>query len=122
MSPLVMKIFIVAICLVFLVFIVFLVRKKRLLLKYSLLWLALVLVAAFCAIFPGPVYSLAQLLGFEVASNFIFVIGFVFLLAFCLSLSVIASRQTEYIKTLTQELAILKQSVKGSAEENTQGK
>jgi len=117
MTLLALQIFIVAICLVFLIFIVYLIKRKRLLLKYSLLWLALVLVAALCAIFPGPVFSLAQLLGFEIASNFIFVIGFFFLLAFCLSLSVIASRQTEYIKTLTQELAILKQSVKDSGSE-----
>ena len=115
-----MQVFIVVVCLVFLAFIIYLVQRKRLLLKYSLLWLALSIVAGICALFPEPLFALAQLLGFETASNFIFVIGFFFLLAFCLSLSVIASRQTEYIKTLIQELAILKQSSKGSPVENDQ--
>lgn len=105
-----MQIFIIAICLIFLVYIVYLVKRKKLLLKYSLLWLALSVVAGLCALFPGPLFSLAVLLGFETASNFIFVIGFFFLLAICLSLSVIASRQTEYIKTLVQDLALLRQS------------
>ena len=120
MSLLIMQVFIVVLCLVLLVFIVYLVQRKRLRLKYSLLWLALSLIAGLCALFPGPLFALAQLLGFETASNFIFVIGFFFLLAFCLSLSVIASRQTENIKTLIQELAILKQSTEDSAPKKDQ--
>ena len=117
MSLLIMQIFIIAICFIFVVYIVYLIKRKKLLLKYSLLWLALSVVAGLCALFPGPLFSLAQLLGFETASNFIFVIGFFFLLAICLSLSVIASRQTEYIKTLVQDLAILRQSKEDTTED-----
>ena len=106
----VMQIFIVAACLVFIAYIVYLVTRKKLLLKYSLLWLALSVIAGLCAIFPEPLYRLSDLLGFETASNFIFVVGMFFLLAVCLSLSIIVSRQTEYIKTLIQELALHEQS------------
>lgn len=77
-------------------------------LKYSLLWVALSAVVCLCAIFPEPVYTVAGILGFETPSNFIFVIAIFFLLAISLSLSIIASKQTDYIKTLMQEISLLK--------------
>jgi len=105
------RILIIIVAIVFIAYIILLVSKRRLLLKYSLLWLTLSVVLCLCAAFPTPVYVLAQFLGFEVASNFIFVIAIFFLLAISLSLSIIASKQTERSKTLIQELAILKQQV-----------
>jgi len=105
------RILIVIITIAFIAYIFVLVSRKRLLLKYSLLWLTLSVVLCLCTAFPAPVYALAQFLGFEVASNFIFVIAIFFLLAISLSLSIIASKQTERSKTLIQELAILKHQI-----------
>ena len=105
------RILIVIIAIVFIIFIVVLVSRKRLLLKYSLLWLTLSVVLCLCAIFPTPVYAIAQYLGFEVAANFIFVIAIFFLLAISLSSSIIASKQTERSKIIIQELALLKQQI-----------
>ena len=103
------RVFIILVTLGFIVYIITLVSRKRLMLKYSLLWLALSAVVCLGAVFPGPVFSLATFLGFEVASNFIFVIAIFFLIAISLSLSIIASKQTRYIDALMQELALLKQ-------------
>ena len=105
------RILIVTIAILFIAFIVVLVSRKRLLLRYSLLWLTLSVVLCLCAIFPTPVYAMAQFLGFEVASNFIFVIAIFFLLAISLSLSIVVSKQKERSKTIIQELALLKQQV-----------
>ena len=81
------------------------VAKGRLLLKYSLLGLALV--ACLCAIFPAPLFGLAYLLGFNVASNFVFFLALFFFMVIALSLSIIVSKQQQRAKTLVQELALL---------------
>ena len=104
----VIQIALFVVCLSLFFYTLILVSKKRLLLKYSLLWLALSAVLGFCALFPAPIYYLSKLVGFETPSNFLFVLAIIFLLLITLSLSVIASRQTAYIKSLVQELAILK--------------
>lgn len=83
------------------------VAKGRLLLKYSLLWLGLALIACLCAIFPAPLFGLAYLLGFNVASNFVFFLALFFFMVIALSLSIIVSKQQQRTKTLVQELALL---------------
>lgn len=102
------RIILIAICILFFAYIINLVFRKKLMLKYSLLWLALSIVVALCAIFPSIIYSISDLLGFITPSNFIFLVAIFFLLTIALSLSVIASRQTANIKRLVQEIALLK--------------
>ncbi len=101
------------VCLLMFIYVLSLVKKERLLLRYSLLWLALALVLILCALFPGPVFEVAKLFGFATASNFIFVVGFVFLLLICLSLSSVISKQTVSIKNLTQRIALLEKELEG---------
>lgn len=85
-----------------------LVSRKKLLLKYSLLWMVLALLMMVSALFPEPIFVLSKTLGIEVASNFIFIVAIILLLAICLSLSIVVSKQTAYTKTLIQEIAIIK--------------
>lgn len=88
------------------------VAKGRLLLRYSLLWLALGILAIFFAVFPLPLFQLAYFLGFNVASNFVLFVGLFFVLAICLSLSVITSKQQMKIKDLAQKTAILENEIR----------
>ena len=97
--------------LLLLAYIVRLVSSKRLLLSYSLLWICLSVLITICALFPTPIYWLADVIGVALPSNFIFIIGIICLLVISLSLSVIASKQTAYSKTLIQEVAILRKEV-----------
>ena len=114
------QIFIALIALILIAYIVVLVSRKRLMLKYSLLWLALSVAVSLCAAFPEPIFSLASFLGFETPSNFIFVIAIFFLFAISLSLSIIVSTQTYYINALMQELALLRHNEsETSGSENT---
>lgn len=94
-------------CLLLMAYVIRLVVKKRLRLKYSLLWLALSIIALLCAIFPGPIFSLAHILGFVVPSNLVFFLAIFFLLALCLSLTVIVSWQARDIRQLIQEIAVI---------------
>ena len=111
----VLQIVAIVLCVAFFAYVVHLVARERLLLKYSLLWIAILL----CALFPQPLYSISSLLGFETPSNFIFFIGLFFLLAISLSLSSIASKQAIMIKNLVQEQALLAKKL-GAANANPQ--
>ena len=97
--------------LLLLIYIIRLVSSKRLLLSYSLLWVFLAVIITLCALFPTPIYWLADAIGIALPSNFIFIIGIICLLVICLSLSVIARKQNAYSKTLVQEVALLRKEV-----------
>lgn len=103
---LVLRLFIVVFCIILALFVLHEVSKERMLLKYSLLWLALTLVLLVCAVFPEIVFIISDFFGFETPANFIFVVGFFCLLAIALSLSIIVSGQTIKLKNLTQRIAI----------------
>lgn len=101
------QISVIVFCILLAIFVVRLVVKKRLRLKYSLMWLSLSLLALLCAIFPEPVFGLAHILGFAVPSNMVFFLAIFFLLALCLSLTVIVSWQARDIRQLIQEIAVI---------------
>ena len=92
------------------------VHSGRMLLRYALIWMALSAVAIVGAVCPQLVYALAHFLGFEVPSNFIMFVGMFFLLAICLSLSMIVSKQALKIKSLVQELALLESRIESHHE------
>lgn len=89
-----------------------LIKRKKLNLKYSLLWIATVVVMLIVAIFPMLAEYLASFLGIYSVTNAVFVIAGLFALLIILSLTSIVSRQTERIRNLTQEQAILEKRVR----------
>lgn len=105
--PLTLRLVLFFVSLVFFAVVFDLVRKERLQLKYSLLWMALSIVVLLCAIFPNAVGFVSSALGIGVASNFVFLVGFVILIGICLSLSVIVSWQAKDIRCLVQQVALL---------------
>ncbi len=109
--PVPIRIVLLILCLAFFAYIVRLVSRKKLLLKYSLLWMALSVLLICCVIIPEPILGVASIMGIQVASNFIFIVAILCLLAISLSLSIIASRQAAYSKTLVQEVALLENEI-----------
>lgn len=105
--PIALSITLLIICIVLLALIVRLIGQGRLQIRYSLLWMALVVVMILCVIFPSAVSAIASFLGFEYASNFVLSIGIVILLAISLSLSMVVSWQARYIRNLVQTTALL---------------
>lgn len=105
------RIGLIIVSLFFIAVIARLVKRKHLSMKYSFLWLILLLVILLCALLPVVPYRLSDLLGFGMPANFIFLVAIFFLLAIALSLSIIVSKQQRKITTLVQELAILSNRV-----------
>lgn len=91
----------------FLIYTVYQIKRKKLLLKYSLMWFLLSLCLFAFAIFPKPIFLLAHFLGFNVESNFIFSAAIFFLLLLCLGQSKTISQQVIRNKDITQEIALL---------------
>lgn len=89
--------------------VLYIVRKGRISIKYSFVWLfsSLFLIAA--ALIPSLVKYLSDLFGFQTVSNMVFSLLFAVLIFITLSLTIIVSGQNEKIRLLIQEISILKQ-------------
>ena len=69
-------------------------------LKYSLIWFLSGVILLICAIFPQVIRFFTQLMGVYSEANAVFFIGVCFLILIGLSLTSIASGQSERIRTL----------------------
>lgn len=104
--PLLLRIEMIVIAVVFVAIVFRTVNKKKLLLKYSLIWLTIALGMIIVSFFPHLVTWLSALVGIETPSNFIYLLGLVALLIITFSLTIILSKQTEQVKTLIQTISI----------------
>jgi hypothetical protein len=84
-----------------------LVRRRRLMERYALLWLLSSVVLLVLAAWTGLLEQLADLVGFAIPSNALFVVGFAFVLALLLNFSLAISRLTDETKILAQQVARL---------------
>ena len=98
---------------VILLLIIFVLLKKgKMTVKYSLLWLGLAVVLVIFAICPYVVYVLRDLLDVEMPVNLVFMLMFCFMLVVLSSLSIAVSQLAEKCKRLTQENALLEKRVR----------
>jgi hypothetical protein len=88
-----------------------LVRRRRLLERYAILWLASALVLLGLAIWRGALEELASTLGIFSPPNALFLIAFGFVLVLLLHFSLAVSRLADQSKILAQKLALLEQRV-----------
>ncbi len=88
------------------------VRKKSLELRYALVWLALICMILVIVIVPGLLGVITQFLGIYDAMNMIFFLGFVFLIIVTFFLTAALSRNSNRIKALTQQIALLEKKLK----------
>ena len=86
------------------------VKRKKMTMKYAGFWVILVLMMAVLVVFPGFIFKLSKILGFEEASNMIFLLGFFFLFYISFIITTTISEQNEKIKLLIQEISLLKES------------
>jgi hypothetical protein len=86
-----------------------LVRRRRLLERYALLWLFSALVLLGLAVWRGLLEDLASVLGVAYPPNALFLIAFGFVLALLLHFSLAVSRLSDQSKVLAQRLALLEE-------------
>lgn len=103
-----LRIVLLAVSVFFLVFVLFRIRRGKYLLKYSLLWIVLSVLGVLASIFPGWIYSVATICGFAAPSNFVYFVLIVVLLISNLIICGVLSRQEITMKSIIQEISILK--------------
>jgi hypothetical protein len=94
-----------------------LVRQRRLLERYALLWLFSSLVLLALAVWNDALSTLSNAIGVATPSNALFLIAFGFVLVLLLHFSLAVSRLSDQTKVLAQKLAILEQRQRQETEE-----
>ena len=97
----------VVVTLLFLVLVIELVRRRRLVERYALLWISAALVLVILAVWNGALNWIADSLGILSPPNALFLIGVGALFVLALHFSVAFSRLSEETKILAQEVARL---------------
>lgn len=97
----------VIVTVLFLVLVIELVRRRRLVERYALLWITASLVLVVLAVWNGALNWLADRLGILSPPNALFLIGVGALFVLALHFSVAFSRLSEETKILAQEVARL---------------
>jgi hypothetical protein len=88
-----------------------LVRRRRLLERYALLWLLSAFVLLALSIWRGLLADVAELIGVAYPPNALFLIAFGFVLILLLHFSLAVSRLTDQAKVLAQRLALIEERV-----------
>jgi hypothetical protein len=86
-----------------------LVRRRRLLERYALVWLASALVLLALGIWQGLLTKIANAIGVFYPPTALFVIAFGFVLVLLLHFSTAVSRLTDQSKVLAQRLALMEE-------------
>jgi hypothetical protein len=95
-----------------------LVRRRRLLERYALLWLFSAFVLLALAIWRGLLEDVAELVGVAYPPNALFLIAFGFVLVLLLHFSLAVSRLSDQTKVLAQRLALLDEHVRNREAED----
>lgn len=96
-----------------LVFVVFeLLRRRRLIERYALLWLLSSLVLLVLSLWTGLLDRLSNTLGIAYPPNALFMVAFAFVLLLLLHFSIAISRLSSETKVLAQEIARLDREVR----------
>ena len=106
----------ILISIIFIIFVIFLilyfVKKDKLKVKYSIVWLLLFGILLICLLIPGFLEFLTHTLGFQTPSNMIFSMLIAVLVLINISLTGIVSSQDKKIRLLVQEVSLMKKEKK----------
>ena len=89
-----------------------LVRQRRLLERYALLWLFSAVVLLALAVWRDFLEKISETIGIATPSNALFVIAFGFVLVLLLHFSIAVSRLADQSKVLAQRVALLEERLK----------
>lgn len=105
--PTYQRVVVIAIAVIVLLAVVELVRRRRLLERYALLWLTAAAGLFVLGVWKGLLTSLTRDVGIKSAPNALFSLGFAFVIVVLLSMTLVISRLSEQNKQLAQRVALL---------------
>lgn len=92
-------------------FVLYFVIKRKLNIKYSMVWILWALFALVMAIFPATFYEFAHLVGIEIPVNAVFLIMIALLYGLTFYVYCMISKHNEEIIALTYEISNLKKQL-----------
>ncbi len=112
MIPVQLKVVLLLAIVIFFFIVLMLLKQRRLSLKYSLLWLLTGVVMLVLVAFPQLLFLIARLTGIQSVMNTLYMMLLAFVLILLMMLTSIVSKQTERIRDLTQNNALLEKRVR----------
>jgi len=106
------QILIICVAALLLVGVIELVRRRRLLERYALLWLLSSIVLLGLSIWRGALDRIAEQVGVAYPPNALFIVAFGFVLWMLLHFSVAVSRLSDQSKILAQRIALLEERMR----------
>ena len=91
-----------------------LVRRRRLLERYALLWLGVGVVLVILGAWRGLLSSLSDAIGVAAPPNALFAVGLAFLVVLVLNFSVVISRLSDQTKVLAQRIGLLEERLRAA--------
>lgn len=116
---LVLKIFLLVAEILYFGVLLHFMKKKMMMIRYSLIWIVLGVCMLVFTLFPNLMISFVKAIGVEYQMNGLFGIFIFFLLLMLLSMTAIVSGQTDSIRKLTQENALLEERLRKLEEAKT---
>ena len=107
-----LKIVILFAIVIFFVIVLSLLKHKRIALKYTLLWLFAGVFMLVLVIFPEILVAVAKYLNVQNGLNVLYVFLMAFIMMILMSLTSIVSKQTEKIRVLVQDSALLEKRIR----------
>lgn len=107
-----LKIVSISFLIVLMIIIFHLLKKDKITIKYSIVWLLPCLILLIFVLIPGFLTWTTKVLGFQTASNMVFALLIALLMMISIVLTVIVSTQKNQIRALIQEVSILKEITK----------
>ena len=112
MLPDKLRISLICALIIYFVLILFLLKKREISLKYTLLWFFAGGFMGLLVIWPDILAKIIALIGIESNMNGLFLLAIAFVIAILMSITSIVSKQSEKIRTLTQEIAMLEKKIR----------
>ena len=105
-------VFFVVVIVMYLAFIIHLLKKRKLELKYTLLWLIASFVLLIITVFPSTMYWISNIIGIHTPINSAFILGCMFIILILITITSIVSSLNKNLRMLTQEVALLEKRVR----------
>ena len=115
--PIRLRTALLAAIILFFVIVLYFLKRRRLTLKYSLLWLLTGTVMLVLVAFPELMMFLSRLLGTQSIMNTLYLLILAFVIILLMMLTSIVSGQTERIRRLAQSNALLEKRIRELEEE-----
>lgn len=107
-----LRVFLIVSCVIFFCVVTYMLRRDKLNLKYTLVWLLTSLVMLLFSIFPELAFSISALIGIVEPANAVFLFAIFFILLILFTFTVIITRVSARIRKLAQDAALLEARVR----------